>query len=75
MISGIEALTKTPVLIQDAGGRVIRGKTYNGSTGKYPIKLEGEIIGWVSGGGKCRGSSLLPFSTGSSRNGEKSSWP
>jgi len=48
----IEAIG-TPIGIEDTDGRLLFGEASANSKTKYPVKLEGEILGWVSGGEKA----------------------
>ena len=50
--SAIASLLKAigaPVSIKDAEGRLLLGDLIENPEAKYPIKLEGETLGWVSG--------------------------
>ncbi len=50
--SAIASLLKAigaPVSIKDAEGRLLLGDLIENPEAKYPIKLEGETLGWISG--------------------------
>ncbi|HOV79281.1 MAG TPA: HD domain-containing protein [Bacillota bacterium] len=49
LVEEIEKLTKASVLIQDANRRAIKGEVPKEPAGKYPVMLNGKIIGWVCG--------------------------
>ncbi|MEE8185363.1 MAG: GAF domain-containing protein, partial [Thermodesulfobacteriota bacterium] len=52
IINDIINTIDTPIAIQDADGRFLMGKDRENLSGKYPVELSGEVIGWVIGGGK-----------------------
>jgi putative nucleotidyltransferase with HDIG domain len=53
VIYGIINSIGSPVTIEDAGGAaLLTANEGSDNTGRYPIEVSGEIIGWVTGGGK-----------------------
>jgi len=50
MVSNLLNTIDAPISIEDAEGRLLLGQIRQESAAKYPIQLEGETLGWVSGG-------------------------
>lgn len=48
-ILNVNGFIESPVFIQDSNNRVLYGKTGEGHPCEHPVKLEDEVIGWVSG--------------------------
>jgi signal transduction histidine kinase len=53
VITNLIAAIGIPIVIEDAEGRLLLGEANTNSRAKYPVTLEGEILGWVSGGEKA----------------------
>jgi adenylate cyclase len=55
----------TPIGITDADGRLLLGDIDENLPGKYPVELEGEVLGWVIGGEQTAAvASLLSYLVG-----------
>ena len=50
---------KTPIAIQDLKGKWLLGEESDSLQDKYPIELEGEVLGWVLGGTKASSVATL----------------
>lgn len=55
----IANLCDEPFLIRNVGGQVLYGNPEDNYSEKYPIDLQDEVIGWVSGGKRTRTISKL----------------
>jgi signal transduction histidine kinase len=53
VVANLVAAMGTSIGIEDAEGRLLLGEANANSKTKYPVKLEGEILGWVIGGEKA----------------------
>ncbi len=65
VIADLTAALGTPIGIEDTAGRLLLGEATANNKIKYPVRLEGEILGWVSGGEKAEAiASLLTHLAG-----------
>ena len=59
IVQGIVETLGIPIGIQDSEGKLLFGEGESFSSGKYPIELEGEVLGWVGGSEKASSVALL----------------
>lgn len=52
VIQGLINTLNTPTGIQDVSGKLLIGEVRSSRSGKHPVELKGEVIGWVLGGKK-----------------------
>jgi class 3 adenylate cyclase/putative methionine-R-sulfoxide reductase with GAF domain len=53
ILSDLLKAIDTPIIIQDAEGKLLIDNEKTQPSGKYPVELSGEIIGWVMGDEKA----------------------
>ncbi|MGK7878274.1 MAG: GAF domain-containing protein [Xenococcaceae cyanobacterium] len=54
LLSSIFSAVGTPIGIQDVNGQLLMGDDSQAAQGRYPVELEGEMIGWVTGGEQAK---------------------
>ncbi|MCI0693868.1 GAF domain-containing protein [candidate division KSB1 bacterium] len=59
VITNLVEAIGTPIGIEDTEGRLLLGEAGTNSKTKYPVRLEGEILGWVSGGEQAESIACL----------------